>query len=312
MKDSSSNSSRAPGHWWFVYTVVTMVAWGLWGALIDTTAKAGFPEAMGYVVWAITMLPPAFYALSRAGWRLEHDRRSVGLGMLAGFLGGSGQLILFKVLRLAPAYLVFPVIALSPLVTVGMAFALSRERVARKDWAGIVLSLVAGVLLAYTPPAGGVATQGWLILTLLVFLTWGVQGYVISHANRRMGAESIFFYMMISGLLFVPVALAMVDGSQPINWGLRGFWSALLIQSLNSIGALLLVYALRYGKAMIVAPLVNAGAPVITILISLLLYRTLPNGINLAGIVTAVVATVLMAWSEGTPPAPVPPAGGRF
>lgn len=277
-----------------------MLAWGLWGALIDSTAKAGFPEAMGYVVWAFTMVPPAVYALHRTGWRLDYNRGAISLGLAVGLLGAGGQLVLFKVLRLAPAYLVFPIIALSPVVTVTMAFALLRERVAPKDWVGIVLSLGAGVLLAYSPPGDGVASRGWLLLTLVVFLAWGVQGYVISHANKQMSAESIFFYMVISSLAFVPVALAMVDFQQTINWGGRGFLAAIVIQSLNAIGALLLVYAFRYGKAMIVAPLVNAGAPVITIMLSLLLYQTMPNGYNLAGIVIAVIATLLMAWSEGT------------
>lgn len=281
--------------WWFYYALLTMAAWGVWGAFIDSTARAGFPEALGYIVWTFTLFPPAIYALWRAGWKIETDRNSMILGLLAGVLGASGQLVLFKVLRLAPAYLVFPIVSLSPVVTVAMAFVLLRERVATKDWIGIALSLVAGVLLAYTPPSGSASGAGWLLLTLFVFLTWGVQGYVISHANLRMSAESIFFYMVVGSLPFLPVAWSMVDRSQPVNWGLSGFWAAIGIQSLNSIGALLLVYAFRYGKAMVVAPLINAGAPVMTVFLSLLLYRTVPNGVNLAGIVAALVATLIMA-----------------
>ena len=79
---------------------------------------------------------------------------------------------------------------------------------------------------------------------------------------------------------------------------------AALIQILNAVGALLLVYSFRYGKSIIVSPLVNAGGPVITILISLLLYRTIPNAINAAGMVAAAVAaTVLMALEEEAKPA---------
>lgn len=299
------NAAANPSRWWFYYAVLTMAAWGVWGALIDTTARAGFPEALGYIVWTFTLFPPALFALWRAGWRVERDAVSVTLGLLAGVLGASGQLVLFKVLRLAPAYLVFPIVSLSPVVTVALAFLLLRERVARKDWVGIGLSLVAGALLAYTPPAGGASGAGWLLLTLFVFLTWGVQGYVISHANRRMSAESIFFYMVVGSLPFLPVAWRMVDGHQPINWGLSGFWAAVGIQSLNSIGALLLVYAFRYGKAMVVAPLINAGAPVMTVFLSLLLYRAVPNWVNLVGIAAALIATLIMAL---TPEPTAPPA----
>lgn len=44
----------------------------------------------------------------------------------------------------------------------------------------------------------------------------------------------------------------MTDFSQRIEWGLRGPNLAALLQVLNSIGALCLVYTLRLGKAIIV------------------------------------------------------------
>jgi drug/metabolite transporter (DMT)-like permease len=46
---------------------------------------------------------------------------------------------------------------------------------------------------------------------------------------------------------------------------------------LNSVGALCLVYAVRFGKAIIVVPM-TALAPVLTIILSLILYRVVPNG----------------------------------
>ncbi|HEX7599813.1 MAG TPA: DMT family transporter [Polyangia bacterium] len=284
---------------WFLYTVITVLAWGLWGALIDTPAKAGFPETLGYIVWALTMIPPCLVALALVGWKVETDARSILYGGLAGFLGAGGQLILFKVLRLAPAYLVFPFIALSPLVTIILAFIVSRERASLKGWIGIALALVAGILLAYTPPEGRAgAGLLWVGLALLVFLAWGFQGFVISHGNKSMRAESIFFYMTVTGLLLIPVAWLMTDFRQPIHWGFRGPWLAAMIQVLNAVGALLLVYAFRYGRAIIVSPLINAGAPVVTILISLILYRTVPLAIQGVGMAVAILATVLMALEE--------------
>jgi drug/metabolite transporter (DMT)-like permease len=290
---------------------VTVAAWGLWGALIDTTARAGFPETLGYVVWALTMVVPAVVVLRKNQWKLEHDRRSMLLGAAAGLLGAGGQLILFKVLRIAPAYLVFPFIALSPLVTILLALVVSRERTTMKGWAGVFLALVAGVLLSWSPPDGD-RSSGliWTVPALLVLLAWGVQGFVISHANKSMRAESIFFYMTASGLLLIPVALAMTDFRQPINWGMKGPPLAAAIQLLNSVGALLLVYAFRYGKAIIVAPLINAGAPVVTMIVSLLLYQALPGLISGAGMIAAVAAATLMTLAEGSSSTPPPPATG--
>ena len=278
-----------------------MAAWGLWGAVIDTVARAGFPESLGYVVWAFTMIPPCLVALARTGWKLETDPRSILLGGSAGLLGAGGQLVLFKVLRLAPAHLVFPFLALSPLVTILLAMLVGGERATRRGWAGIVLALVAAVLLACSPPqaegGGGVL---WVALALVVFLAWGLQGFVLSHGNRSMRAESLFFYMTVAGLLLVPVAWSMTDFQRPIHWGFRGPWLAAMIHSLNAVGALLLVYAFRHGKAMLVSPLVNAGAPVITILISLVLCRTIPGAVQSVGMVLAILATVQLATDGGT------------
>ncbi len=284
---------------WFTYAIITMCAWGLWGALIDKPATAGFPETLGYVVWALTMTVPAVVALRIAGWRLDHDKNSVLLGCSAGFLGAAGQLILFKTLRIAPAYLVFPFIALSPLVTIMMALLISGERARMKGWMGILLAVAAGVLLMYSPPQGddGGGLR-WVLLALLVLLAWGIQGFVISHANKTMQAESIFCYMTLTSLLLVPIALAMTDFSRPINWGIEGPCLSAMIQLLNSLGALLLVYAFRFGKAIIVAPLINAGAPVITIVISLLIFQIFPNLVQAVGMVLAIMATVLMALEE--------------
>ena len=122
-----------------------------------------------------------------------------------------------------------------------------------------------------------------------------MQAYFIKLANRTMDAASIFFYMMLSGLLLVPVALAMTDFSQPINYGLDGPGLAAVIQILNAIGALTLVFAFRYGKAIIVSPLINAGAPLLTAVISMLLLGVVPGPMKLAGIALSLLAALLLA-----------------
>jgi drug/metabolite transporter (DMT)-like permease len=118
-----------------------------------------------------------------------------------------------------------------------------------------------------------------------------------------MDAESIFFYMTVSGLLLIPVALAMTDFSASINWGANGPYLAAAIQILNSIGALTLVYAFRYGKAIVVSPLTNAGAPLITAVLSILLLGTAPTTTKLAGIALALVAAVFLAIEPEPAPA---------
>jgi len=284
---------------WLLYAFITTSFWGLWGALTELPEKAGFPATLGYSVWALTMIPPALIALNVIHWKLEHDSRSILYGMIIGLLGAGGQLILFQALRMGPAYLVFPFISLSPIVTILLSYVFLRERATKRGWLGIVIALLAIPLLSYQDPGNSV-TSGylWIILALLVFLAWGIQAYFMKFANATMKAESIFFYMMISGLLVIPFAIWMTDFNQPINYGFKGPYLAAVIQILNSIGALCLVYAFRYGKAIIVSPMTNAIAPVITVIISLAIYKVIPHYIIISGMVLALLATFFMAVEE--------------
>jgi uncharacterized membrane protein len=67
-------------------------------------------------------------------------------------------------------------------------------------------------------------------------------------------------------------------------------------QLLNAVGALFLVMAMSRGKASIVAPVTNALAPVLTIVLSLALFGAAPTGFQLAGIVLALVGSTLMVY----------------
>lgn len=284
---------------WLIYAIVTTLFWGIWGALIEIPEKAGFPATLGYVVWALTMIPPALVALKIIKWKLEADKKSIFLGCLIGFTGAGGQLVLFQALRTGPAYLVFPFISLSPVITIVLSYVFLKERASKKGWIGIFLALIAIIFLSYQPP-NDVNSSGflWVILALVVFFAWGIQAYIMRFANQTMKAESIFFYMMLTGLLLIPVALLMTDFSQEINWGFKGPYLAAMIQILNSIGALMIVYAFRYGKAIIVSPMTNAVAPVITIIISLIIYQVIPHPIIITGMILALVSIFLMAIED--------------
>ena len=281
---------------WLVYAIITTSFWGVWGALIEIPEKAGFPATLGYCVWALTMLIPAFIVLKKIDFKIEKDKRSIILGLIIGFTGAGGQVILFQALRTGPAYLVFPFISLSPVITIFLSLIFLKERTDIRGWIGIIFALIAIPLLSYSS-GNDANTNGflWVVLSLLVFLAWGLQAFVMKFANETMKAESIFFYMTITGIILIPFALMMTDFSQEINWGFSGPYLTALIQILNSIGALMLVYAFRYGKAIVVSPLVNAVAPIITVAISLLIYQVIPNVVVTTGIAFAIIAIFLLA-----------------
>jgi uncharacterized membrane protein len=289
---------------WLIYALITTGFWGVWGAFAEFPTRHGFPETLVYVVWALTMIPPALYAMQRVGWRVLRDRRSVFLGALIGLTGAGGQMLLFHAVHTGPTYLIFPIIALSPVITIALSMLLLRERVTRIGALGVVLALIALPLFNYSPgaepdavSAGVPGMQGvsWFVYALIILLAWGVQAYFMKLANASMDAENIFLYMTLSGLLLIPVALWMTDFSVPIEYGWQGPGLAAITQILNAVGALTLVYAFRYGRALVVAPLANAGAPMITAIVSMIVLGVMPNAVTVAAIALASLAAALLA-----------------
>src|SRR5579859_1237907 len=287
---------------WLLFALATPVLWGVWGALTEYPEKwisPPFPATLGYTVWSLTMIPVSLFVLRRNHWKFDVTRRSISYGSAVGFSGAIGQLILFCVLVRGPAYIIFPIICLSPVVTIVLSVSLLRERANSIATLGILMSLPAIFLLALQEPdSSPVHGHLWLVLAILVFLLWGLQAYFMKSSADSISSEDLFIYMTITGLVLSPLAIWMTDFSAPINWGLSGAPLTALIQSLNAWGCLLFVFAVRYGKAIIVVPMVNGLFPVVTIGLSLLLYHTWPTRLNLIGILLALTAILLMAFGE--------------
>ena len=281
---------------WLIYALVTTLTWGFWGALSSLSMENGFPETLVYCVWAVTMIFPAVVVLKGNNWKVQHDKKSILYGSIIGFLGAGGQLLLFQALRVGPAYLIFPIISISPVVTIILSFTFLKERTGKLGAIGIVLALVALPLFEYSK---GDESDGfgilWFILALFVLAAWGIQAYFMKLANKHTDGGTIFFYMMITGLLLIPVALLMTDFSVPINWSANGLGLTAGIQVLNSIGALCLVFAYRHGKAIVVSPLINAGAPLMTAVLSMIIIGVMPSTTKIIGIAFAVIAALLIA-----------------
>ncbi len=281
---------------WLFYALVTTFTWGVWGALIEIPQNAGFPPTLGYIIWSLTMIPCALIALYLVNWKIETDKRSVLLGLIIGLLGGGGQLALFEALKEGPAYIIFPFVSLYPLLTILLSVIFLKEKTSGLKWFGIAVALLAIFFLSYQEPeSANESGYLWLILALLVFIAWALQAYVMKFSNETMKSESIFFYMTIAALLLSPVAWLMTDFSLPVNLSFKGPYLAAIVHLLNSIGALTLVYALRYGKAIIVVPLTGL-APVITIVLSLIIYSVMPGSMLLTGLVLAVIAIAILSF----------------
>ena len=310
-------TTPATGHTrsWIFYATLLVLFWGVWGAFSALPAtKYGYPDEMIYAIWALTMIIPAAVILRGQQW----DRRPAATiyGLLIGLTGAGGQLALFQALTMGPAYLIFPIISISPAITVVMAMVLLRERIPVLAVVGLVMALAAIVLFTITGGESEGSSGPWLLLAIVICVAWGVQAYFMRKtATIGVNEATTFGWMTISGLLLIPVALFSLGGI-PTDFPWQAPALAAGTQVLNAIGALFLVMALARGKASIVAPTTNALAPALTVIISLIAYQTLPTPYGAIGIVLALVGSTLMVYAderrgEAPTPAVVDPAAVR-
>ena len=150
--------------------------------------QPSFPSTLGYVVWSLTMIPFAIIAIRNAHWKLELDTKSILYGCAVGFSGATGQLLLSWVLTEGPAYIIFPIICLSPVATIILSATLLKERTYALALAGIILSIPAILFLSLQEPTNSpVHGYAWLLVTLAIFFAWGLQAYFM-----KSSASSIF------------------------------------------------------------------------------------------------------------------------
>lgn len=282
---------------WIFYAALLILFWGVWGAFSALPAtRYGYPDEMIYCIWALTMIIPAVVALR--GATFDRRRAATVYGLLIGLTGAGGQLLLFQALTMGPAYLIFPIVSISPAITVIMAMVLLRERVTPLAAVGLVAALAAIVLFSVTSAADDVSTGPWLPLAIGICIAWGVQAYFMRKtATIGVNEATTFGWMAISALILIPFAVLSMGGIP------TGFpWQAPVLtagtQILNAVGALFLVMAFSRGKASIVAPTTNALAPALTIVVSLIAYQTLPTPYGAVGIVLALVGSTLMVYSD--------------
>jgi len=155
MTAPASTTGRA----WLFNALATVLLWGVWGAFSGLSPEHGFPETLVYCVWALTMIPPAIVVLAQAGWKLDRNPRAIAYGAAVSLLGAGGQMVLFYAVTRGPAYLIFPIISLSPVVTIALSFLFMGERTGRLGAFGIVLALTASLLLAIEPDAADEADE---------------------------------------------------------------------------------------------------------------------------------------------------------
>lgn len=138
---------------WLVWSLITILLWGTWG-LVSKIASAGLDASLNQLLYTAGLAPLLVFAIvtvhRREAGKPNAGRAAGGAwAFFTGILGGVGNIAFFLALaRGGKASVVAPVTALFPMVTVLLALAVLRERLGRRQWAGLALAFVAIYLLS--------------------------------------------------------------------------------------------------------------------------------------------------------------------
>lgn len=136
---------------WLPYSLVALALWGVVGLLQKLgTNRVSAHSLFVWLTIGFALLLPWFASGSRLASMSASD---LAFGLLVGLTNALGSWFLFAALEKgAKASVAIPLTALYPLITALLAVALLGERLASRQWVGLALAIVAGVLLSYETP----------------------------------------------------------------------------------------------------------------------------------------------------------------
>ena len=133
---------------WLIYTIITVVFWGLWGFESKLLVDRASPYT-SQVLYTVGLLVPAAVVLfSPKRFAGERPRRGLVFAVLTGLLGGLGNIAFFVALAKGNASVIVPLTSLSPMVTVLVGVLVLKEKMRWFQYVGLLLALVAMYLLS--------------------------------------------------------------------------------------------------------------------------------------------------------------------
>jgi bacterial/archaeal transporter family protein len=132
---------------WYVYAVLTVVTWGLWGVFSKLASNYSKPR-QALLFQTVGVLAFAIVVLVVEKFRFEWSAPGFTWAALGGFFAFVGFLTFFAALEDGKASTVVTLSALYPLVTILISIAFLHEKLNARQGIGIALALIASVLLA--------------------------------------------------------------------------------------------------------------------------------------------------------------------
>lgn len=132
---------------WIVPATITFICWGIWSFIPKLTVRYISPMS-ALVYEAIGVVIAGLVILGIIGFKPDTNPRGVVLALLTGLVGMTGALAFLYAVRSGRVSIVAMYTALSPVLTITLAYFILKEAVTLKDGIGIIFAFIALFLFA--------------------------------------------------------------------------------------------------------------------------------------------------------------------
>ncbi|CCH00378.1 hypothetical protein FAES_2369 [Fibrella aestuarina BUZ 2] len=297
---------------WIVYSIAAAFFWGTWGVVAKLISDQVSPFT-NHLLFSIGMLFTLPLILNKVK-RTQPNRKGIIWGLVAGVLAVIGNVAVYQSFTAGGlAAIVIPVTNLYPLVTIGIALLVFKEKLNWINAIGILLAIPAVLLLSgesllFDDPAAFFQTIGlnagadrrWLLYALVALFFWGVFSAAQKETTNHISAEWSYVSFIVSsvGIALLFMAFGLVDlGLSAKTLGLGS-----LAGMLNGLGVLASFAAYSAeGKASKVTTIAGTLQPVFTIGLALVFLNEHLSLIESLGIGLAIVGALTLSYETPKP-----------
>ncbi len=187
---------------------------------------------------------------------------------------------------------------MSVVIPVLMGFLLLSEKAETLKLAGIALALVAFYLTFASRNHTSSQRPSRKIFPILLFFSTGLGDSLIKYAQvKAIGNDFLPFLTIIFGVCLIAglLLVSLQKGWHKAYWNLLNLVTGIALGSFNWLSTIFLLKAMQSMEASVIFPAFNAGIVAIASLTGVFIFREKLKPINWAGVLMAIIATLLVA-----------------
>lgn len=292
---------------WILYSIAAAFFWGTWGVVAKLISDAVSPFT-NHLLFSVGMLLTLPLVLKKVRMvnpdAARPNHKGIIWGLVAGVLAVTGNVAVYQAFSAGGlAAIVIPVTNLYPLVTIGIALLVFREKLNWINAIGILLAIPAvamlsGESLLFDNPAAFFQTIGlrpWLLYSLVALFFWGVFSAAQKETTNYISAEWSYVSFIVSSVL---IALVFVGcGWADFTMSLKTLVLGSVAGMLNGLGVLASFAAYSAeGKASKVTTIAGALQPVFTIILAIIFLNESLSIIESLGIGLAIIGALTLSY----------------